>query len=63
MRTSVHYLYSAGDGRWIPYEEKIADKLEEEYTTAAKVIFNKVFQRIVTKFFIKFRVSLLSIDF
>ncbi len=34
---------SAGDGRWIPYEEKIADKLEEEYTTAAKVIFKKVF--------------------
>ena len=26
-----------GDGRWVPYEEHIADRLEEEYTTAAKV--------------------------
>jgi hypothetical protein len=26
-----------GDGRWIPYEEHIAARLEEEYTDAAKV--------------------------
>jgi hypothetical protein len=28
-----------GDGRWIPYEEHVADKLEEEYQAAAKVNF------------------------
>ena len=48
-----------GDGRWVPYEEHIADRLEEEYTTAAKVRKrgggNTPFHRLV--FFIDWRRS------